>query len=117
MVKHDLLNLCQDLGVDMCVHQRWSLNLLLRQVQTRNARWPHCARIYALLVHHIVGKKVPKIEADLKKLIVSNSAHLGQVGQALQRLITEHLNLIVGLDAACDSLNKIEVIAKDRANG
>ena len=114
MVKHDLFYLSQDLGVDMGMHQRWSLVLLLvRQIETWNLRSLESLSVLLILKHHVIGEKVPEVQADLEQLIVWDATHLGQIAQAQESLVSEHLNLSIRLDVTCQAFNEIDVVFKD----
>ena len=72
-------------------------------------------RVLHLLFHDIICKKVPKVQADLKEFLVLNPAHLGQIGQPLQRLVSQHLDLLVRLHGISEGLNEIDIVAEDGA--
>lgn len=70
--------------------------------------------VLSLLVHDVLGEKVPEVEADLEQFLVGDTTHLGQVGQSLESLVTQHLNLVVSLDRICQGLDEIKIIAENR---
>jgi len=97
------------------VHQGGCLraHLLLWQVQARDVGWAESLRMLLLLGHNIIGEEVPKFEADLKQFLVLDATHLRQIRQTLQGLVTQHLNLVVRLDAPRNLLDVIKVVAED----
>ena len=70
-----------------------------------------------MLDHDVICKEVPEIEADLEKFFVLDAAHLRQVRQTLQRLVPQHLDLVVGLNRVGEVLNKVNVVFEDRRYG
>jgi len=65
------------------MHQRWGLVLLLvRQIETWDLRSLESLSMFLILKHHVIGEKVPEVQADLEQLIVWNATHLGQIAQA-----------------------------------
>lgn len=66
-----------------------------------------------LLLHHIVGKEVPKVEADLKKFFIGDPTHLSKVSHSLKGCISEHLDLLVRLNASSDLLNEVKIVLQD----
>lgn len=114
MVKHDLLYLSQNLGVDMGMHQRWSLVLLLvRQIESWDLRSLESLSVLLVLKHHVIGEKVPEVKANFEQLIVWDATHLGQIAQAQESLVSKHLNLSIRLDVSCQTFNKVDVVFKD----
>ena len=60
-----------------------------------------------LFDHYVIGEEVPEVEADLAQLLVLNSAHLGKVGQPLQGLVSEHLDLLIRLNTVREALYEV----------
>ena len=96
----------------MRMHERRSLgsHLLLWKVQARDGGWPANLRMLLLLLHHIVRKEVPEVQAYLEKFFVWDPAHLGEVSHSLQGGVSQHLDLLVGLNAPCDLLNEVDIV-------
>lgn len=66
-----------------------------------------------LFDHHVVGEKMPEIEANLAQLLVLNATHLCEVGQPLQGLVSKHLYLLIRLNVVREALNEVKVVVKD----
>ena len=100
----------------MGMHQGWRLVLLVvnRQVHTWDLLrvLEVLLRVLHLFLHHIVREEVPEVQADLEELFVRDAAHLGQVGESMQCLIPQHLDLLVWLDSVGERLNEVNVISE-----
>ena len=68
-------------------------------------------RVLHLLLHHIIRKEVPEVQANLEELFVWDAAHLGQVGEPVECLIPQHLDLLVRLDCVGKRLDEVNVIS------
>lgn len=66
-----------------------------------------------LLLHYIVGKEVPKVEADLKKFFIWDTTHLSEVSHSLKGGISQHLDLLIRLNASSDLLDKVKIVLQD----
>ena len=69
--------------------------------------------MFLLLLHHIVGKEVPEVEADLKKFFIWDPTHLSKVSHSLKSGISQHLNFLVWLNTSSDLLDKVEIVLQD----
>ena len=98
----------------MGMHQRGSLVLLLvRKIETWDLRSLESLSVLLILEHHVIGEKVPEVQADLEQLIVWNTTHLGQIAQAQESLVSKHLNFGIRLDVTCQAFYEVDVVFKD----
>lgn len=72
-----------------------------------------CLLILSLLCHHILREEVPEVEANFEKLLIIDTTHLSQIGQALQGLLPQHLDMRISLNRVGQLLDKIDIILEN----